>query len=107
MRLFHVTRHTNARGVLAQRFRDGHGTYLTDREWSGVWLSDQPLLDGGPFDGDPASGWTVLEVMLDLSDAELARYEWVEDGKPYREWLVPAAVLNQRGTVRRSEPAAS
>ena len=27
-------------------------------------------------------------------------FEWVEEGKPYREWLVPAAVLNDAGAVR-------
>jgi len=26
----------------------------------------------------------------------LATFEWVEEGKPYREWLVPAALLNDR-----------
>jgi hypothetical protein len=31
-------------------------------------------------------------VQLDMTDADLARYEWVEEGKGYREWLAPAAL---------------
>jgi hypothetical protein len=30
----------------------------------------------------------------------LAPYEWIEEGKPYREWLAPAAVLNESAKVR-------
>jgi hypothetical protein len=36
----------------------------------------------------------------------LAAFEWVEEGKPFREWLVPAAVLNDAGTVRLLDESA-
>jgi hypothetical protein len=38
-------------------------------------------------------------VQLDMRDADLAWYEWVEEGKGYREWLLPAALLNAKGSV--------
>ncbi|MGC1844490.1 MAG: hypothetical protein WA730_19210, partial [Pseudolabrys sp.] len=43
---------------------------------------------------------------IDIAEDLLAAFEWVEESKPYREWLVPAAVLNDAGTVRLlGEPA--
>ena len=47
-------------------------------------------------------GGTSGEALLQITIAEdlLAAFEWVEEGKPYREWLVPAAVLNEAATVR-------
>ena len=30
-------------------------------------------------------------------DEVLAEYEWVEDGKPYREFLIPAEIVNRYG----------
>jgi hypothetical protein len=26
-------------------------------------------------------------------------YEWIEDGKGYREWLIPATVVNEHGRI--------
>ena len=37
-----------------------------------------------------------MEIEPDL----VAPFEWIEEGKPYREFLVPAAVLNTQGLVR-------
>ena len=31
-----------------------------------------------------------------MTDAELLDFEWIEEGKPYREWLIPAEVINPR-----------
>src|ERR1700686_4282618 len=42
----------------------------------------------------------LLEVALDMGEDDLASYEWSEEGKPYREWLIPAAIVNARATVR-------
>ena len=65
---------------------------MTGNVHPGVWLSAEPL---GANEG--AFGDTVLKVDHDLADAELAHYEWVEEGKPYREFLIPAEVINARG----------
>lgn len=72
-------------------FTDRVGRYLTEQEWSGVWLSDRPL-DAN----EGAEGAHLLELTIDATESDLADYEWIEEDKTYREWLVPAAVLNPR-----------
>jgi len=79
-----------ARQILAEGFRNGRGTYMTDEEFEGVWVSDRPL---DPNEG--AFGNAVLEIEISLPRAVLDLYEWTEEGpKDYREWLLPAALLN-------------
>jgi hypothetical protein len=92
--LFHVTNAESANAILRDGFRDCHGSYLTDQEFFGVWLSDRPL-DAG------AGAWrdTVLAVAFTTTETELDAYEWVEEGKSYREWLIPAQVIRQLATV--------
>lgn len=95
MRLFHRTTAAKARAILAEGFRNATDRYMTDRRWTGVWFSNVPL---GTQEG--AHGNAVLEVTTDLSESDLADYEWVEESKPYREWLVPAALVNAKMSVR-------
>ena len=90
--LYHCTTEAAARQILAVGFRDHMDRYLTDREWTGVWLSDRPLNNT-----EGASGDTVLQI--EIADEILTPYEWVQEGKSYREWIVPAAVLNKDGRV--------
>lgn len=47
-----------------------------------------------------ANGNALLEVTLDVTEEEMARFEWVEDGKSYREFLVPADRINTEGIIR-------
>jgi hypothetical protein len=42
-----------------------------------------------------AWGDTAIAVDLPLSKADLDQYEWKEEGKGYREWLIPAAIINK------------
>ena len=35
-------------------------------------------------------------IVVEMTDAELLDFEWIEEGKPYREWLIPAEVINPR-----------
>lgn len=77
---------------------------MTRSEHRGVWVSDKPL-----DENEGAVGDILLAVMLALpSLAVLDPYEWVEAGKGYREWLVPAELLNRCGIVaiedEREEP---
>src|ERR1035441_8378729 len=95
MILFHRTNPQSARDILQQGFRDGTGNYLTDHTFSGVWLSDTPL-----DENEGAFGDILLEVNVDMQEAELREHEWIEEGKPYREFLVPAAKINSRMKVR-------
>jgi hypothetical protein len=84
--LFHRT--DRAAAILHDGFRDGEGNYLTDRLWRGVWLSDQPL-----DENDGAFGSNVLTVEIPGEIAE--PFEWNEEGKPYREFLIPALMVNR------------
>lgn len=91
MRLYHRT--DAADDIVAHGFRDGAGSYLTTSQHTGVWISDLPL-----DEGEGATGEALFA--LDIEEALIADYEWIEEGKSYREWLVPAALLNDRAEAR-------
>jgi hypothetical protein len=93
---YHRTNSDVAEKILSEGFQDGHGTYMTEREWTGVWVSDRPL-DGN----EEASGDCLLKITLTCDEAAIADYEWVEEGtiRNYREWLIPADLLNQLGSI--------
>jgi hypothetical protein len=102
--LYHRTTALAARAILDRGFRDNrhHFGFANEAgdplEFEGVWLSDVPLdgCDFGHLDWD-----TLLAVTLD--DQDLIDLEVVEENSvrsSYREWLVPAAVINARGKVR-------
>jgi hypothetical protein len=95
MILYHRTTAKNAQQILTRGFQNATGTYPTDRLWTGVWVSDRPLTGGeGGADGD-----TLLRITIKLNETELADFEWVEEGKGYREWLIDAALLNAKVRV--------
>ena len=85
MILYHRTDHADA--ILSVGFRNGEGTYMTEQVWRGVWLSDRPL-DAN----EGAYGDAVLFV--EIPEDAVAEYEWVQD-IGYREFLVPAEVVNR------------
>lgn len=84
-RLYHRT--VAAKAILLDGFRDGTGTYLTWQQHVGVWFSNDPLDANEGVSGDE-----VIEVTAPA--ALLASFEWVEEHKPYREWLIPATLAN-------------
>jgi hypothetical protein len=92
--LYHRTTEDAARQILADGFGDGEGCYLTENLYSGVWLSGRPL-DAN----EGACGNTLLRVELTKGEHKIAEFEWIEDGKPYREWLIPASLINECGTT--------
>jgi hypothetical protein len=54
-----------------------------------------------PLDANEGvDGETLLYVTLDCTETDLAEFEWVEEGKPYREWLMPAEIINRLGKIR-------
>ena len=56
-----------------------------------------------PLDNrEGASGEALLQV--EVEEPLIAAYEWVAEGKPYREWLIPADVLNGLGKVKLADP---
>ncbi len=82
--------------IQAEGFRDGLGSYgLAGTTLRGVFVSDVPLDINEGADGED-----VLEVRIG-EDVDLRDYEIVEDQKPYREWCVPASLLNERASIRR------
>jgi hypothetical protein len=89
MILYHRTSAASAETILSEGFRDGVGTYLTNREWTGVWLSDVPLDTNEGAEGD-----TYLQV--ELPESDISDFEWIEEGKGYREWLIPARMIPLR-----------
>jgi hypothetical protein len=94
--LYHRTTSARWRRIRAEGFRNGKGTYGMDAEVCGVWLSDRPLdMHEGAF------GDVLLSVELDAPRASLRRFEVREPGKPYREFIVPADLLNSRARVCR------
>lgn len=96
MIFYHRTTAANARRILSGGFRDRTAKYMTDRTISGVWLSERPL---DVNEGGTAAHDTVLRVTLDIPESGLAEWECIEEGKPYREWVIPADIVNQYGVV--------
>jgi len=90
MKVYHITSTENAPSIAAEGFRDGTGTYLTSRAHTGVWVSDRPLVIESNVDVDDCACFEI-----EAPEDALARREWIEEGKRYREFLVPAAVLNR------------
>ena len=86
MIVFHRT--FAAEQILADGFQDAEGTYLTVNVYSGAWVGERPL-----DENEDANGDRVLAV--DVPETGIAEFEWIEDGKPYREWLIPAELPNR------------
>ncbi len=83
-----------AESILRDGFRDATGGYMfAEVELTGVWLGDSPMTVN-----EGAKGEQVLLILFP-ADVDLSDHEIVEDGKPYREWCVPAAIINTRATV--------
>lgn len=91
MKLFHPTRH--AAEILRDGFGETTGTYLTPTDYSGVWLFDRPPGDH-IGDNDPD---VILE--LEIPEDVVAAFEWVVCVS-YREFLLPARIVNQYGPPR-------
>jgi hypothetical protein len=89
---YHTTDASDA--ILREGFRDATGSYMfVNLELTGVWLGDQ-IIDVN----EGAKGDEVLRV--DFPDSvDLDAFEIIEDEKPYREWCVPAALINDQATV--------
>jgi len=89
-----------ANTILKEGFKDGSGSYGTGLVFSGVWFSNYPLdINEG------AKGDTLLSV--DIPEFKVLQYEWQEEGKTYREFLIPASLVNDYAvsTIQRdSEP---
>jgi hypothetical protein len=94
MKLYHPTLHAD--DILRDGYGESSGTYLTESDHSGVWLFDTPV-DRSIGGGDMA---VLLEI--EIPEAVVVPFEWVT-GLPYRQFLMPAALVNRYGPPRVSE----
>ena len=88
---YHTT--DSADAIRREGFRDATGFYMMALELTGVFLGDRPM-DAN----EGAKGVQVLRVEFP-DDVDLDEYQLIEDGKPYREWCVPAALINDHAKV--------
>lgn len=65
-----------------------------------MWLSEVPL-DAN----EGAYGDALLLIVMPLSKSEQDQFEWVEEEKPYHEWMFPAALINERASSIRDVTA--
>ncbi len=87
MRLYHATSKDAASSILKHGFKNSMGNSLANVQWTGVWLSDKPL--------DVEDGLRADDALLIVEiDSDINNFEWKEEGKPYREFLVPAEIAN-------------
>jgi len=42
-------------------------------------------------------------IALTKDEHEIAQFEWIEGGRSYREWLIPASLINDCGTTTIEE----
>jgi hypothetical protein len=96
VRLYHVTDRDSAERILDHGFEDAEVIH-DDRELNaGVWLADRCLAgenDVGPRLGPVAD--TALSI--DLPPQVVEPHERGDDDKAYREFCMPARVLNRYG----------
>jgi hypothetical protein len=91
---YHRTSSENACVIVESGFQNSTGYLFGNRAWTGVWLTSRPLdrKEGAETD-------TLLKVKLDVSERELGRWEWTGERRCFREWLIPAALINRRMTA--------
>jgi hypothetical protein len=93
MRLYHVTDRSSAEAIITDGFQDAEVIHDDSELLIGVWLADRCLADEedvGPRAGPVAD----VALLVELSDEIVERYEHADAAKPYREFCVPAALLN-------------
>jgi hypothetical protein len=87
MRLYHVSDH--AETILASGFSDGSGFFRSGKLHRGVWLYDRPIEEG------IERAANARTVVVDVPDDVALRHEWLDEPRPYRQFLIPARVANR------------
>ncbi len=88
-----------AKEILADGWKDGgsdgmRSAMAKPELGAGVYVSNRPL------DSDEGTkGKELLRVLLAATEEAIAEFEIIEEGKPYREWCLSAALLNQNATT--------
>jgi hypothetical protein len=93
MHLYHVTDRGSAEGIISRGFEDAEVIHDNDELLIGVWLSDRCLAgedDVGPRLGPVADVALSIELPAEMVEAHERR----DSAKPYREFCIPARLLN-------------
>ena len=86
--VYHTT--NAADDILRNKFQDT--TKIIDgTSFTGVWLAEKPV--GAKGDQILMVGFSGLGVI------DFDNYEVVEEGKPYRDWCIPATEINKSAQV--------
>ena len=93
MKVFHISNTADAETILKDGFHDVMGFHHAGQEWTGVWVSSEPL------------AWSERQYLnsantvftIEIPEESIAEFEWVEEGKMIREWLIPAKLINSYG----------
>jgi hypothetical protein len=90
VKFYHCTSLQAAAEIEVAGFIDATGSYgLVGAEVTGVWIADCELDCNAGVDNSSAA----FELEIDESSVEA--FEVIEEGKGYREWIVPAVMLNK------------
>ena len=95
MILYRRVDRAEAEAIFERGFEDRAGEYMTGTIHRGVFVSDVPL-----DCNEGAWGDVLVEIAVDMPESALGEWEWEEEGKPYREWQIPAKILNAHARVR-------
>lgn len=104
MLLFHVTSQKTAQRIKQNGFKEhGDGWYgLFDgktgksKETYGIFFADSILnSNDGILHEDP------VVFIVDIPEAKISQYEWHEEKKGYREWCIPAEIVNKHFTDKK------
>ena len=107
MRLYHNTTAASAEVILSEGFRDREDRHpLLDRRFRGVWLIDRP-------DAIDANAVRDTWLVVDIPSRIVRNFEFPEgvsvdeppgvEPKGYREFMIPADVVNQYGVRLATE----
>jgi hypothetical protein len=94
MQVYHSTTREFAECISEEGFPDVTAGPLTRAPGSGVWVTERPIMSG--------DGLGRIDAWFEISIDEplLEPFEWAEKGSAFRQWVVPADMLNEHGLVR-------
>jgi len=95
MRLYYRTNASTAQDIITEGFpvNETESIYLT--ELTGIWLTDIVFNVN-----EDLSDMKVLAIDIDLSEDELESYEVTAYSTPYKEYLFPVKVINDKGFMQ-------
>lgn len=95
LNLIHVTKERRAESILREGFVDSVRNFAS-LEVVGVWLSDRPWFNGGCVELDELpNGYAAIAVEVPVELLEKYEVEDLSGDSEYREWCIPAAIVNE------------